>query len=199
MDPWDLCFISPGGTASLGPTFRNHCRTDIPPQWSRNLNLTKCSPLPNSYRPSCQAFFSSSQASELWPQAWERAFNKMCLPAPVVPQPVSVCCLVACLISLCLLALLSPPYKRKGFSCLVLRCFRDSEIWVCTLLQQPFWIKSLLTWIQICFYWQSLSYWRLRASSCTEVSPQGEKITHYFGFFVCRQQTDRVWPPPCFG
>ena len=99
---------------------------------AESLNVTKCSPLPSSYPLTWpdQAFIrplSSSQASELWPQARARTFNKMhvCHSPWLCPN----LCLSA-LWSLTLfplkmlLALLSPPCKRKGFSCLVLRCLQ---------------------------------------------------------------------------
>ena len=192
----------PPGAASLGPTFRNHYRTDIPPQWSRDLNLTKGSPLPNSYPLTWpnQAFIrplSSSQASELRPQAWERAFNKMhvCHASWSCPNP--------CLSAPWSLALFPPQsspspafpslWKKRlflfGFEMLV-----DPEIWVCTLLQQPFWIKSLLIRIQICFFVDKALSYELGLKLHRGFSTGGKNCT-LFWVLLCRQQTGWEFDP----
>ena len=81
-----------------------------------------------------------------------------------------------------------------GFEMLV-----DPEIWVCILLQQPFWIKSLLIGIQICFFVdKALSYGlglKLHRGFST-----GGKIAHYFGFFCADSKlAGSLTPWPAWG
>lgn len=194
--------ISPQVQLVLGPHSGTTAELTSHHSGPESLNLTKGSPLPNSYPLTWpnQAFIrplSSSQASELWPQAWERAFNKMhvCYASWSCPNPcLSAPWSLALFPLKVLLALLSPPYKRKAFPVWFWDACRSWDLSVHPLATAFLNKVAAYRNPDLFFYWQSPQL-RTRPQASHRFLHRGEKLHIILGSFVQTANWLGVWPP----